>query len=258
MFTIGLDVKDLDIIVQIKDFFKVGNIYTSKRGIVYYTVGSVKNIVKYIIPHFDKFPLVTKKSKDFILFKEILLIMEKGEHNTIPGLLKIFSLKVNLNKGLPLAVKKEYPNIKPVILPECYTPISFNPNWIAGFITAEGSFFISLYEDNKRKSGYAVSLSFSLSQHIKDINLLHKLIIFLNCGVVRTHLNKESAELVITKFEDLNKKLIPFLIIYNLLGVKQLDFERFREVSLLIENKIHLTSEGIELIKVIKNAMYKR
>jgi|ERR671937_685750 hypothetical protein len=128
MFTIGLDLKDLDLLVQIKDFFKTGNIYTSKRGVVYYTVGSVKDIVKYIIPHFDKYPLVTQKLKDFMFFKEIVLLMEKGEHNILPGLLKVFSLKVNLNKGLPTAVKEEFPDILPTILPEFKLPLSFNPN----------------------------------------------------------------------------------------------------------------------------------
>ena len=256
MFTIGLDIKDLNVLVQIKDFFKAGNIYTSKRGISYYTVGSVKDIVKYIIPHFDKFPLITKKSKDYKLFKEIVLIMEKGEHNTMPGLLKIFSLKVNLNKGLPMAVKEEFPDIKPIIVPE--TDIYINPYWVAGFITAEGSFFISIYENEKRKEGFAISLSFSLSQDIKDKNLLNKLAIFFDSGTVRIHSNRETAELVITKFSDLNKKLVPLLKRYNLSGVKLLDFERFSEVCLLIESKMHLTSEGIGLIKKIKNAMYNR
>lgn len=258
IFTIGLDLKDLDILVQIKDFFKTGNIYTSKRGVVYYTVGSVKDIVKYIIPHFDKYPLVTQKLKDFRLFKEIVLLMEKGEHNLLPGLLKVFSLKVNLNKGLPTTVKEEFPNILPTSLPEFKLPISFNPNWLAGFITAEGSFYISLYESNKRKAGYAVSLSFSLSQHLKDIELLERLSLFLDCGIVRRSSNREAAELIITKSSDLNQKVTPFLLKYNLSGVKLLDFERFKEVSLLIENKMHLTSEGILLIKIIKDAMYNR
>uniref|UniRef100_UPI0023F0980C homing endonuclease n=1 Tax=Leptographium wingfieldii TaxID=155675 RepID=UPI0023F0980C len=258
MFTIGLDQKDLDLLVQIKDFFKTGNIYTSKRGVTYYTVGSVKDIVKYILPHFEKFPLVTQKLKDFILFKEIVLIMEKGEHNTLPGLLKVFSLKVNLNKGLSTIVKEEFTDIKPAVLPEFQVPLSFNPNWIAGFITAEGSFFIFLYANEKRKAGYAVSLSFSLSQHLKDIKLLERLAIFLDCGVVRIPSNREAAELIITKSSDLNQKLIPLLKKYNLSGVKLLDFERFREVSLLIENKMHLTYEGIVLIKTIKDAMYNR
>jgi hypothetical protein len=128
MFTIGLDLKDLDLLVQIKDFFKTGNIYISKRGVVYYTVGSVKDIVKYIIPHFDKYLLVTQKLKDFMLFKEIVLLMEKGEHNILPGLKKVFSLKVNLNKGLSTAVKEEFPDILPTVLPEFKLPLSFNPN----------------------------------------------------------------------------------------------------------------------------------
>ena len=258
MFTIGLDKKDLDLLVQIKAFFKIGNIYTSNKGIVYYTVGSVKDIEKYILPHFDKFPLVTKKLKDFTLFKQIVLLMEKGEHKTLPGLLKIFSLKVNLNKGLPAAVKEEFPDIQPAILPEFKVPISFNPNWVAGFITAEGSFFISLYANEKRKAGYAISLAFSLSQHLKDIELLGRLAIFLDCGIVRRSSNRDAAELIITKSEDLNKKLIPLLKKYNLSGIKLLDFERFKEASLLVENKMHLTPEGVALIKTIKDAMYNR
>ena len=43
--------------------------------------------------------------------------MEKGEHNILPGLLKVFSLKVNLNKGLPTAVKEEFPDILLTVLP---------------------------------------------------------------------------------------------------------------------------------------------
>jgi hypothetical protein len=54
--------------------------------------------------------------------------MEKGEHITLPGLLKIFSLKVHLNKGLPTVVKDKFPNILPTILPKYITPISVNPN----------------------------------------------------------------------------------------------------------------------------------
>lgn len=144
-----------------------------------------------------------------MLFKEIILIMEKGEHNTLPGLLKVLSLKVNLNKGLPESVKKEFRDIKAAILPlarKLKTPLNFNPNWIAGFITAEGSFFISLYPNDKRKAGCAISLSFSLSQHIKDVNLLERLSVFLDCGAVRIRSNKESAELVIAKSSDLMRR----------------------------------------------------
>ena len=71
-------------------------------------------------------------------------------------------------------------------------------------------------------------------------------------------LSRELAEIVLTRSADINLKLIPFLSKYTLSGVKLLDFERFKKASLLIENKMHLTSEGVVLIKAIKDAMYNR
>lgn len=184
--------------------------------------------------------------------------MEKGEHKTLPGLLKIFSLKANLNKGLPDIVKSEFPDLIPSDAPEVNIPSKLNPNWLSGFITAEGSFFISLYINDKRKAGYAVSLAFSLSQHIRDKELLERLVNFLACGRIMQNPNRQTIEWVITKSDDLNQKLIPFLTKYWLSGVKQLDFNRFKEASLLIENKMHLTPEGVKVIKDIKDSMYTR
>ena len=258
LFTIGLDPKDLDLLVQIKAYFKVGKIYTSSRGIVYYTVGSTKDIIKYILPHFDKYNLVTLKIKDYLVFKNIVLLIEKGEHKSLSGLLKIFSLRAILNKGLPSFIKAEYPNITPAVEPEFKLSNYLNSHWLSGFITAEGSFFISIYSNEKRKAGYAVSLVFSLSQDLRDLELLNRLVNYLGCGIVREHPNRNTAELIITKNEDINLKLIKFLIKFPLSGVKLLDFERFKQVSFLIENKMHLTQDGIELIKTIKDKMYTR
>lgn len=261
IFTIGLDHKDLDILVQLKAFFKIGQIYSSKRGIVYYTVGSMKDLIKYILPHFDKYPLATLKLKDYLLFKEIVLLMEKGEHKSLPGLLKIFSLKASLNKGLPEIVKSEFPDIIPAAKSELNLPSvaqALNPNWLSGFITAEGSFFISIYANDKRKAGHAVSLVFSLSQHIKDAESLKRLENFLACGRIQVHNNRQTVEWIITKSDDLNQKLIPFLTKYALSGVKLLDFYRFKEASFLIENKMHLTPSGVKVIQEIKDAMYTR
>lgn len=258
ILTIGLDPKDLDLLVQVKAFFKVGKIYTSKRGIIYYTVGSTKDLIKYILPHFDKYPLATAKLKDYLVFKKILLLMQKGEHNSLSGLLKIFSLRAILNKGLPDIIRREFPGIIPANLPEFKVSSDFNPQWLSGFIAAEGSFFISLYKDEKRKAGYAVSLAFSLSQHVKDIELLERLTKYLKCGRISEASGRETAEWIISRSDDINLKLIPFLTNYTLSGVKLLDFERFKKASILIENKTHLTPEGVTLIKAIKDAMYNR
>ena len=88
-FSIGLDPKDLPLLKEIKAFFNVGDIYKASNGVVHYSVGSRKDILRTIIPHFDKYPLVSFKRKDYELFKAIIILMDNGEHKTMSGILKI-------------------------------------------------------------------------------------------------------------------------------------------------------------------------
>jgi hypothetical protein len=76
-----------------------------------YQIRNLSEITKVIIPHFEKYPLITQKQSDFILFKEIIELMDKGEHLTKDGLLKIVNLKASLNKGLSNKLKVFFPKI---------------------------------------------------------------------------------------------------------------------------------------------------
>ena len=49
--------------------------------------------------------------------------------------------------------------------------------------------------------------------------------------------------------------IIPFFQKYPIIGVKAKDFEDFTKVALLMQDKAHLTEEGIEKIKIIKSNM---
>jgi hypothetical protein len=59
----------------------------------------------------------------------------------------------------------------------------------------------------------------------------------------------------VTKFKDINEKIIPFFDKYPLIGTKMLNFASFKLVTQMMENKEHLTVEGIEKIKIIKSGM---
>jgi hypothetical protein len=81
-------------------------------------VTSPKEILNIIIPHFDKYPLITKKQARvrercrfyfilfyfilfyFILFKNIVMLMEQGEHLKVEGLQQIVNIRASLNLGL--------------------------------------------------------------------------------------------------------------------------------------------------------------
>ena len=78
----------------------MGTILAQGKNSVQYRVSSLKDLNEKIIPHFDKYPLLTKKKADFILFKQIINLINLKEHLTLEGLQKILSIKGSLNLGL--------------------------------------------------------------------------------------------------------------------------------------------------------------
>jgi len=68
-----------------------------------------------LLKHLDKYPLITKKRADYLLFKAAYELIKLKEHLTKDGLLKIVSLKASLNLGLSEQLKVAFPNIIPAI-----------------------------------------------------------------------------------------------------------------------------------------------
>jgi len=68
-------------------------------------------------------------------------------------------------------------------------------------------------------------------------------------------LNRDFGEMIVTRFSDIESKIIPFFDKYPILGVKLLDYTDFKRVVKLMKNKVHLTGEGLEQIKQIKSGM---
>ena len=97
-----------------------------------------------MIDHYNKYPLRTKKSEDYMLFKEAYNIVKDKNHLTEEGLMKIVSLKASLNNGLSNALKNVFPNVIPAIKPVNLNQAPVDPNWIVGFTSAEGCFMLIL------------------------------------------------------------------------------------------------------------------
>ena len=62
-----------------------------------YEVRSLADLLTNVIPHFDRYPLLSGKANDFKLFKQICLLMKKGKHTTLDGLGKITRLAFKMN-----------------------------------------------------------------------------------------------------------------------------------------------------------------
>lgn len=60
--------KDIVLLKQVQDYFGgVGNITKQGKDSLQYRVSSLEDITKVIIPHFDRYSLITQKKADYIL-----------------------------------------------------------------------------------------------------------------------------------------------------------------------------------------------
>lgn len=113
-----------------KSFFNnCGGIYpiNHNKGLLY-QVRNLKDVNNIIIPHFNSYPLITQKQSDFILFKNIVELMYKGEQFKKDSLINIINLKASLNKGLSNKLKLSFPEVRIVDRPEVNIALWINSN----------------------------------------------------------------------------------------------------------------------------------
>ena len=277
-FEIHLHKKDTDLLQKIKEFFNVGKVYNSKSNSSKYfftsTLASASLVLLFglhsnpnnktraevadlqvIKNHFNNYPLHTQKFGDFELFKQALDLVQNKEHLTTEELKKIISIRASINLGLPDELKTSFPEIMPVNRPIIKNIINYDPYWLAGFTSAEGSFLIKIFKA-KTKLGVAVRLVFQLVQHARDEQLMKSLIVYFGCGNIYKS-NEAAFVYQVSKFSDIYDKIIPFFNKHQIQGVKLMDYLDWCQVAELMKNKAHTTQKGLENINQIKARINK-
>ena len=253
-YEIILHQKDKALLELFQSYLGVGTI-RNKPNFVSFKIANSEDLC-VLLNHFDNYPLITQKCADYYLFKRAFYIFKSKEHLTKEGLRKLVAIKASMNRrNLPTNLKITFPDIIPIERPVIKDQEIKNPLWLSGFTSAEGSFFVTFSEALNSKGGKKVNLRFSLAQHSRDEALIRSLIQYLDCGQVYVRGSGNAVDFKITKFDNLIGKLIPFFRTNPLIGVKALDFQDFCKIAELMKNKGHLTPEGLEEIKKIKEGM---
>jgi hypothetical protein len=195
-FQIGLHEKDRALLDLIRSSLGVGQIYKHSRDSFQYEVQTLKEL-EVIIDHLDKYPLITQKWSDYELFKQALLIIKNKEHLTMEGLKKILSIKASMNLGLSESLYRAFPDIIPVSRLLVKNQTIRDPNWLSGFTSGEGCFFIDIYKSSTSRLREAVKLKFKVSQHMRDGLLIKSLVTYLGCGNYYSHAG--AGDLVVPK-----------------------------------------------------------
>ena len=152
VFSIRLHIKDLAALKSIQAFFSgIGKIYIHEKvGEATFRVSSVKEL-ELIVNHFDKYPLITQKWSDFMLFKQALGLIKCKKHLTLDGLQEIVNIKASMNLEIS---SPDFPNTVPVIRPSVpKINSSIDPFWMAGFVAGDGCFSVHLKKSPSSKLG---------------------------------------------------------------------------------------------------------
>ena len=255
--------KDEGLLNLIQTYFGgIGKVRYGEKDSCLFIVRSLDQIMNVIIPHFDKYPLITKKAEDYILFREAVKIIHKKEHLTNEGLQATASrvnIRATLNLGLTPVLKEAFPPLAatPVPRPQIEDTKIPHPEWVAGFTSGDGSFKIKFAKSSSYKSGFQVTLIFQLTQHSKDELLMKSFISYFGCGKYYPFRSVELGDYQCFKLSDIRNIIIPFFLKHNIMGIKLQDFTDWCLVADIMEKGGHLTTEGLEQIRKIQSGLAK-
>jgi LAGLIDADG endonuclease len=130
---------------------------------------------------------------------------------------------------------------------------NLNPNFVSGFVDAEGCFHVSIVDKAELKAGKSVRVLFQISLHKKDKALLDQITNFFGVGAVIDR--KDGAFYYkVSQVKDL-MLIINHFYKYPLITQKRADFEFFKQIVEKMNRKEHLTTEGLQEIVNIKASM---
>lgn len=255
-FKINLHIDDLQVLNVIKSKLNVGRIIIEEnRNSCAFVVQSFSELKDVICPIFLSFPLHTSKKLDFQDFYTAILIKEKSNNGNLSDSEKekILSLKDGMNSGRTVF---KYETTRP--------QITINPNWLIGFIEAEGTFGV--------KTGS--SLYFQVAQKFTSQDSLNAITTFLtelsNFDIPKDSLilpiNVTSAiniktnvvSIVVSSTDALYYYILPWLDSSKFYSRKYVDFQLWRLALLLKIKGYYYLTEGKKLFLDISDVLNKR
>ena len=132
--------------------------------------------------------------------------------------------------------------------------MELNAQWVVGFVDGEGCFHIGINQNSEMRLGVQVLPELTVVQHQADVQVLYALKEYFGCGVVRKNHGTRMAYRV-RGHQNLLEKILPFFEKHQLKTRKRVDFAKFRKVVRLMDQKEHLTPEGLAKIQKIKDSM---
>jgi len=136
--------------------------------------------------------------------------------------------------------------------------IKLEPWQITGFVDSEGGFFLSISNKKTSLIGKTLKLEFKVTQKSHSAGILYEIKDYFKCGnVVIDNRQSDTKKFHVNSLSDILTIIIPHFDKYPCLTSKFLNFKDWKIIALMMQDKKHLTSEGIDKILEIASKMNK-
>jgi hypothetical protein len=153
-FKIGQSVYNLRLLYRVKSVIGVGSV-TIKNNDAEFRVWKLDHIIKYVIPIFDKYPLLTSKYYNYKKFKEAANIISDKTLGTAERDAQLIELKGRKMPEDYISPAWSLIDYKVLNLTDAEAVIC--KNWVIGFTETEGSFNLVVNEKGRMVHVFEVS-----------------------------------------------------------------------------------------------------
>jgi hypothetical protein len=91
--------RDIALLYELRSVMNCGVVRSNHGDRFCWRVRDLNNLMEIIIPFFEKHPLRSKKWIEFLKFRKVVMMMQKGEHLTEEGFCKIKEIASSMNRG---------------------------------------------------------------------------------------------------------------------------------------------------------------
>ena len=138
---------------------------------------------------------------------------------------------------------------------------SLTPDYVSGFVDGEGCFCVSIHPHPSVRYGarWLIAPCFQTYQHRDNVEILERIREFFGCGrVTAKGPNSNVLTYSVYRRRDLESVIIPFFEEHPLVSRKQADFLKFREIVLMMQQRLHRTDDGFRRIVELAFSMNQR
>lgn len=193
-------------------------------------VNTLKGLMNNVLPHFERYPLLSRKKENYLVFKEIVEKMRTKLYLDKKVFLDLVEKAVLMNNKGQSLKKYKTEKHKNTIQTTTINSQPLDSQFVSGLFQGDGSFGFSfrITKTKKNKKVPKVSPFFTLGQEKQNKDLLEKVKLFFKSGNLYPVSLNYSRWMVTDSFS-LKENVLPHFKENPLVGLKKKDFDIFKE-----------------------------